>query len=521
MIKLTKTNEKMPDSIFKSISIGRAYELLRREHFNQFKMLQDEMHFEYVRFHGLFHDEMGIVIRDDEGKIRYRWQTIDEFFDRLKELNIRPLVELSSMPLELASGDTTTFVWKMNVTTPKDYNEWYDLCKAFTSHMVDRYGLDEVKKWYFEVWNEPNITGFWPYTMEEYYKLYEYTVKAVKAVNEDLKVGGPASAGGAYVKEIIEYCTEKNLPLDFVSTHAYPVGDQCEYPDRTKAPYETGRYIRERFKEIQELVKNSNRPDLEIHWTEWNTQSAKSSDKLDWDLDPSLGLSWSLNPTVDLHFGASSVAKEMLSVMNYCDSVAYWVISDFFEEYGAKFTPYSCTYGMITRDNIKKATYNAYKFLRNLRGNLLKAEFEKEPPMLCDLCATEENNIIRTVLYNHKELDVENQPDFEDVMCFDVDEGEYIATFATIKEHQGSAYETWLEMGYPDNLSEVQLEMLKAHSTPEYKFEIIKSEDGKIKVPFCLKPNEVMYVEIQKKAPKGYLGAEKDKGAIHLRNLLK
>ena len=98
--------------------------------------------FEYAR--------MAIQLRNI---IDYVQKPIDyeEFFDRLKELNIRPLVELSSMPLELASGDTTTFVWKMNVTTPKDYNEWYDLCKAFTSHMVDRYGLDEVKKWYFEV----------------------------------------------------------------------------------------------------------------------------------------------------------------------------------------------------------------------------------------------------------------------------------------------------------------------------------------------------------------------------------
>lgn len=233
------------------------------------------MHFEYVRFHGLFHDELGIVIRDDEGKIRYRWQEIDKVFDSLKAINIRPLVELGAMPVELASEDITIFKWNMNVSKPKDYNEWYDLVFAFVSHMVDRYGLKEVEKWRFEVWNEPNIKGFWPYDMEEYYKLYTYSAKAVKAVSETLKVGGPATAGGAYIKETIDFCTENNVPLDFVSTHAYPVGDQCEYPDRAKAPYETGRYIRERFKEVQEIAKNSNRPELEIHWTEWNTQSAK------------------------------------------------------------------------------------------------------------------------------------------------------------------------------------------------------------------------------------------------------
>jgi xylan 1,4-beta-xylosidase len=510
MINLTKTNEKMPSSLFKTVSVGRAYELLRHEHFEQFKKLQEEIGFEYVRFHGLFHDDMGVAIKDNEGKIRYRWHNIDKAFDSLKAINIKPFVQLGAMPEVLAEGPETIFWWKMHVSRPKDYNEWYDLVYNFVSHVVDRYGLDEVRTWYFEVWNEPNLKGFWPHGMEEYFKLYTYAARAVRAVDSQLRVGGPASAGCAYIAELIDYCDKNSVPIDFVTTHEYPVAEYCGYPDREGSPYELGRYFKGRFEYAYELVRNSAMPELEIHWTEWNTQST----------DSSKNITWIYNPTVDMHFGGASVAKEMLSVMKLCDSVAYWVVSDLFEEAGPQHTPYSCTYGLFTIHGVRKATYNAYRLLRKLRGNLMSADFEKAPPTLCDVCATEENGIYRAIVYNHNALEIKNQPDFIDSLCFDAPDGEYIATYATIKQHKGSAYETWLRMGMPENLSKIQEEMLQAHSVPEYDFTIVKSKDGKIEIPFALKPNEVMYVEIEKKGLRAYLGNEDDSEISQLNEML-
>lgn len=501
----------MPDSIFKSVAVGRAYELLRHEHFEYFKKLQNEMHFEYVRFHGLFHDDMGVVVRDKNGKLHYRWHNIDKAFDSLKAVNIKPLVQLGAMPKALASGEETIFHWQMNVTKPKDYNEWYELVRNFVSHMVDRYGYDEVKTWYFEVWNEPNLKGFWPHGMEEYYNLYSYAAKGVKAVGKDLRVGGPATAGGDYVKELIEYCCKNNIPLDFITTHAYPVGEYCEYPEREGSPYKLGEYFQGRFKEVYNIVKNSEKPDLEIHWTEWNTQSTDSSKHI----------TWTLNPTVDMHYGASCVAKEMLSVMNYCNSAAYWTLSDLFEEDGPKHSPFSCTYGLMTIDGIPKATYNAYKFLRKLRGKLMDAEFTNTPPLMCNICATEENGVMRAVLYNHNALEIKNQPDFSDTVSIDTNnDGEYIVTTAVIKESQGSAYETWLKMGKPQNLSPIQQEMLEAHSIPEYSFMLLTSKNGKVEIPFTLKPNEVMYMELQKKSPATEFNIENQEQTALLNEML-
>ena len=510
MIKLKKTTEKMPSSLFKTVSVGRAYELLRHEHFEQFKKLQEEIGFEYVRFHGLFHDDMGVAIKDGEGKIRYRWHNIDKAFDSLRAINIKPFVQLGAMPEVLAEGPETIFWWKMHVSRPKDYNEWYDLVYAFVSHVVDRYGLDEVRTWYFEVWNEPNLKGFWPHDMEEYFKLYTYAVRAVRAVDRKLRVGGPASAGCAFISELIEYCDKNSVPIDFITTHEYPVAEYCGYPDREGSPYELGRYFKGRFQYAYDLVKNSSMPNLEIHWTEWNTQST----------DSSKNITWIYNPTVDMHFGASSVAKEMLSVMKLCDSVAYWVVSDLFEEGGPQHTPYSCTYGLVTIDGVRKATYHAYRLLRKLRGNLMAADFDTPAPTLCDICATEENGVVRAIVYNHNALEIKDQPDFADTICVPMPDGEYIATTATIKEHKGSAYETWLKMGMPENLSKIQEEMLHAHSVPEYDFMLVSAKDGKLCVPFHLKPNEVMYVEIQKKLPKAYLAPENDGELNQLNELL-
>src|SRR3984885_9851253 len=135
------------------IGAGRAAEGLRAEWLNQLKMCQDEIGFTYIRFHGLLTDDMG-VYSEHNGQPQHNWQYIDQLYDSLLALNIKPFVELSFMPSALASGSKTIFWWKANVTPPKSYDKWDDLIKALAQHFTDRYGADEVKQWYFEVWNE-------------------------------------------------------------------------------------------------------------------------------------------------------------------------------------------------------------------------------------------------------------------------------------------------------------------------------------------------------------------------------
>lgn len=491
MIKITKSkiDKKFGESIFESIAVGAAHELLRHDLVEHLAEIQKEMHFKYCRFHGLFNRKMAVAQRMQNGTIAYQWHHVDKITDNLLSVGLKPFFELNDMPDEMASGNSSIFEWKMNTSEPKDYNEWGELIEAFVSHMVDRYGLQEVKTWYFEVWNEPNLDGFWKAGMDAYYKLYKHTAEAVKRVDEGLRVGGPASAGGDFVAELIDYCCDENVPIDFISTHAYPIGEYCEYKEREGSPYELGEYFVGRFKEVKDAVLNSRRPELEIHWTEWNTQSGNTSKNI----------SWICNPTVDKHFGGACVVKNMLGIRDICDSAAYWVVSDIFGEAGIPHSVFSCTYGLMNIHGIKKSTYNAYKLLRKMRGIEMDTQKQEEYPLGCGMAAAEEKGIVRVIAYNQQLLEIKEQPDWNEEFEISMPDGEYIVTSAKIKKGQGSCYETWISMGMPQNLSPIQEEMLRAKSVMEYDFEIAKCESGILKTSFNLKADEVIYLEIQKK----------------------
>ena len=263
------------------ISIGRAHNLLRADILEQLEYAQKIIGYRYCRFHAIFDDEMDVVRRNEKtGKFIFQWHQVDRVHDALLKLGIRPFVELNPMSAVMESGTQTMFAYKMNVTPPKSYNEWEYLVESFTRHLVERYGFDEVKNWYFEVWNGPNLPGFWWGTQDDYWKLYTASAKAMKTVDEKLRVWGPASSKANWIKEIITYTTRNKIPLDFIPTHLYPQDEQVEFPDRKGSPHKVGDFFSATVKEVQQMVEKSERPDIEIHWTEWNTQSAATADKI-------------------------------------------------------------------------------------------------------------------------------------------------------------------------------------------------------------------------------------------------
>ena len=189
------------------VGAGRANEGLRADWQQQLREAKQACGFEYIRMHGLLTDDMG-VYREERGKPVYNWQYIDQLYDFLVDLKVRPFVEFGFMPGGLASGNKSIFWWRGNVTPPRDYEKWGNLITALVDHWKERYGIQEVKKWYFEVWNEPNLDGFWAGDQKQYFHLYTETANAVKRVSKDFRVGGPATAGTGWVPELINYCAE-------------------------------------------------------------------------------------------------------------------------------------------------------------------------------------------------------------------------------------------------------------------------------------------------------------------------
>ncbi|MDY0236403.1 MAG: helix-turn-helix domain-containing protein, partial [Gudongella sp.] len=210
------------------LTFGRASEGLRSEWKAQLREIQREIGFKYIRFHGIFSDDMMVYNVDEKGQVTYNWSYVDDLFDFFQEVNIKPFVELDFMPNDIKSGEEYFFWWRANITPPKEISLWTDMIKEFLKHCINRYGLEEVESWKFEVWNEPELEGiFWVGGMKAYFEFYASTVNAIKAISKKFYVGGPvitnlAVMQGTWLREFLKYCKNNNTPLDYISIHIYP-----------------------------------------------------------------------------------------------------------------------------------------------------------------------------------------------------------------------------------------------------------------------------------------------------------
>ena len=172
-----------------TVGSGHALLALRADWQQQLQRCHHELGFRHVRFHGLLDDDMGTLIAHQDQPL-YSFFNADRICDFLLSIGMRPFVELGFMPEMLASGHETVFHYRGNVTPPVDYNAWATLIGKLLGHWVERYGIAEVRQWYFEVWNEPNLPAFWTGTQDDYFKLYSHTVQAIKTVDASLRVDG-------------------------------------------------------------------------------------------------------------------------------------------------------------------------------------------------------------------------------------------------------------------------------------------------------------------------------------------
>jgi xylan 1,4-beta-xylosidase len=209
---------------FFDLSVGSDFPgmLIRDDSQLQLKKAVDELGFRYIRFHAIFHDVLGTV-RLENGKIAYAWTKIDQLYDDLLARRIKPFVELGFTPNAMKTSDNKIFYWQGNTSHPL-LPAWRDLVDAFIRHLEQRYGRDEVRSWFFEVWNEPNLSGFWEGADQKaYFELYDLTANTIKAIDPNLRVGGPSTAGAAWVPEFLDHVTQSGAAVDFVTTHGYGV----------------------------------------------------------------------------------------------------------------------------------------------------------------------------------------------------------------------------------------------------------------------------------------------------------
>lgn len=464
-IDATRTSPPFRAPWQKGVAMGRAFELLRADAQEHIRLIQREIRFEYCRFHGLFHDDVSVVVRAESGALAFQWGHVDRIFDFLLSVGLRPFVELGPMPAALASGDQTFFHWRMNVTPPRDWAEWGQLVEAFARHCVARYGLDEVRRWYFEVWNEPNLGAFWSGTQEEYWRLYEVAASALKRVDAGLRVGGPASAEAGWIPEFLASCS----PIDFVSTHAYPQNELAAF-EAKGIGHEPGMYLIDTVRAVRSLVGPR-----ELHWTEWSSLDATTKADVD----------WYANETIDQLYAAALICHVCTHLDGDVDGFFWWVASDIFEEMGMPQSPFSNNFGMVTVDGIPKASFHAFRLLSLMRGSRVHCEVDA-PSHCCGAVATLDGETLKVLLWNHVPLGSFGSEWAGSVLLDKLDRSRLV-TSIHVQEGAGSAYEKWIEMGRPQNPTPIQQEALQAFSQPAYR-------TGSL--DFRLKPGEVIFFEI-------------------------
>lgn len=312
-VNANKTYEKVKKFWTKCVGSCHAATALREDWRRQLKTCREEFGFEYVRFHGLLDDDMSVCLRNEDGSIQYSFFNIDSIIDFLLDIGMKPFIELSFMPSALASGSKTVFHYLGNITPPKSYDEWADLIGAIASHLVQRYGAGEVRKWFFEVWNEPNLDMFWAGTMQEYFQLYQCAAMAIKNVDSKLVVGGPATAIDAWIPELRAFCSKQGVPLDFISTHHYP----------TDAAFGLGLDMEEQMaRSVRGVLTARTRKALEearplpLYYTEWNNSPSPRDNYH------------------DTSYNAAFIVKTIIDNMGILDCYSFWTFSDIFEESG-------------------------------------------------------------------------------------------------------------------------------------------------------------------------------------------
>jgi xylan 1,4-beta-xylosidase len=475
---------RLSDAWRECVGTGRFELALRRDYLDSLALVQREIGFRHIRGHGLFADGVGVYQPYEyqgSKQVRYAYTYVDQVIDAYLELGVQPFLELGFMPSALASGDQTVFWWHGNVTPPDSYAAWADLVRATLTHLVDRYGVEQVREWPIEVWNEPNLKQFWlDADQEAYHRLYEASAFAVKEVDAALQVGGPAISPGAdeWLGPFADFTERRDVPVDFVSKHAYTSGPAQPVPfgvHQTLAPASS---LLDQFGSPRVLLRETALAGLPVHITEFN-----SSYRPD-------------NPVHDTAFHAAYLAPVLAAGGEFADSFSYWTFCDVFEEVGVPTALFHGGFGLLAHRQVKKPTYHLYAFMARMGHDLL-AHGE-------DHLVTRDADGRVTVLA-WAPVDAsgwEPSPAGHTVRLsipVAVPGAAPRSAFllrSSVSDEAGNAWAAWAEMGRPASPRPRELDALREAAEPVRRHASAPVEAGRVDLALILERNEVTLVEI-------------------------
>lgn len=504
--------------------------VLRTDYVRQLKFVHDTLGIEYIRFHGLFNDDMDTMasladIMPFPGAEKFserNFHKIGVVFDNILEIGMKPFVELGFMPKRLASGEEQcAFFYRGNITPPKDYDAWEDYIRSFIRFLQHRYGEEEIRTWFFEVWNEPDLQHiFFSGSQQDYFELYAHTARAVKSVDPKLRVGGPATSGSKWVAAFVRYCQENAVPVDFVTTHQYagdPLGgveDQggpdvqegfaaagstdgmqsmisglmarlqnagdtsflggirAFIPDKSELEDIPNDLFRKNAAIVKEQAQG-----LPVYYTEWNENATFSA------------------YTNDTRKTASYIVKAALDVEQSVTASSIWCFSDLFEEFHVFQQQFHGGFGMLTLDGIPKPSYYAVKLLNQTGEDRLQLP-ENATDGEISAAAFRGNGGTQLLLFRQKMKNLD-LPKEEAEISIELPAAPGRVTVQKIDEENGNPLAYWKAMGEPLEMNRAELQALAENSTmPETELPYIY-ENGVLVLRAALGVNDVWLIKIE------------------------
>jgi xylan 1,4-beta-xylosidase len=478
-----------------SIGSDRAMIFLRDEHQHDLKFFQAANHFQYLRCHGIFNEEMHIVTRHADNSLTFDWTHVDRFIDQLAAVKLRPFVECGFIPDALASGTKTIFYWKGNVTPPKHPEEWAQLIHTFAQHEISKRGLEEVRQWYFEVWNEPNLQGFWTGGKDGYFQLYATTARTLKLADSNLRVGGPATAGMGWIPELLAYCKDHSVPIDFVSSHSYAAteGFLDESGKGGTTLVTTPQTLVAEFTQARRDIQNSSFPHLSLFISEWGPSYSPR------------------DPIHDSYVCAPFILEKLRQCEKIVDGMSYWTFSDQFEEPGPPQDPFHGGFGLMNVDGLRKPGFFAYQFLTDL--------YDAEIPVASPrVIATTNGSDVRVLIWDYSppKADKPNNPFYaRDLPASDLPAislsfsgltpGTYTVSRVGTGRHRNDVYAAYLAIGKPKgpggHLPPEILTKLRAASSGEAESlpDIVAGPANAVEIKLPMRTNDVWLLSLKKK----------------------
>ncbi len=469
--RLSGKSRPLPHFWEHTVGSGHAPLALRADWQRQLRQCHEQLGFRHVRFHDILSDDMGTLM-DEQDRLLYSFFNADQICDFLLSIGMKPFVELSFMPSTLSSGNTTVFHYNANVTPPKDYSEWAKFVARLVTHWVQRYGIDEVSGWFFEVWNEPNLQAFWTGTQADYFKLYRFTVQAIKEVDDRLQVGGPATANNEWITEFLDFCKKHKLPADFVSTHHYPtdalgsVGEDTE----TQLAQSKRSILRKWARATQRKARGK-----PVYYTEWSSSS---------------------NPRDHLHdepYTAAVIVKTMMEARGLVEGYSYWTFSDIFEENYIPATAFQGGFGLLTLQGVAKPSYRAFELLHRLGVE----EFAvKGTHATVDVWIVRGRDAVTVLVTNHvlPRHPIKAEAVHVELKGISSPRNVYIER---IDDEHANAKRLWIEMGKPALPTEREVEQLHVASQIVRESLPWKYEDGILHLEFTMPPQAIAAITVE------------------------